>query len=76
MQLQQFFKWEMFEEPGKGWRQVVPSPVPLKVVQAELVGRLLFQEHNVRHFVAIHFFKKLTCSQSMYFSLEGATVDG
>ena len=32
-------------EPGAGWRQVVPSPRPVRIVEAETVGRLV--EHDV-----------------------------
>jgi carbamate kinase len=33
--------WSLKEEPGRGWRRVVPSPRPLEVVELEAVRRLL-----------------------------------
>jgi carbamate kinase len=37
--------WNMAEDSNRGWRQVVPSPVPLKILQLELIRSLL--EKNI-----------------------------
>jgi len=34
-------EWALVEVPGCGWRRVVPSPRPLRIVQAPVVARLL-----------------------------------
>ena len=33
--------WEMVEEPGRGWRKVVPSPKPLRILGSRLLKRLV-----------------------------------
>jgi carbamate kinase len=33
--------WAVREDPGRGWRRVVPSPVPLEVVELDAVRALL-----------------------------------
>jgi carbamate kinase len=33
--------WTLKEEPGRGWRRVVPSPKPLEIVELEAVRALL-----------------------------------
>ena len=33
--------WEMVEDAGRGWRKVVPSPIPRRVLDVEAVRRLL-----------------------------------
>ncbi|MFZ5823668.1 MAG: carbamate kinase [Bacillota bacterium] len=33
--------WQMREDAGRGWRRVVPSPHPVRVVEAELIQRLV-----------------------------------
>jgi carbamate kinase len=33
--------WTVKEDPGRGWRRVVPSPRPQGVVQAEIIHRLV-----------------------------------
>jgi carbamate kinase len=33
--------WTLKEEPGRGWRRVVPSPKPLEIVELEAVRTLL-----------------------------------
>jgi len=41
-------KWKFKEDPaGKGYRRVVPSPVPRKVVQAKLIQELVAQGYIV-----------------------------
>lgn len=39
--------WSVAEEPGRGWRRVVPSPAPLRVVEQEAIGGLLGLGHAV-----------------------------
>jgi carbamate kinase len=33
--------WQMVEDTGRGWRKVVPSPMPQKIVGCHLLKRLL-----------------------------------
>jgi carbamate kinase len=33
--------WSVAEEPPRGWRRVVPSPLPLEIVQIETLRRLI-----------------------------------
>lgn len=33
--------WQLVEEPGRGWRRVVPSPTPLEIVEVEQIRALL-----------------------------------
>ncbi len=33
--------WHMVEDSGRGWRKVVPSPLPIQVVEEEVIHRLL-----------------------------------
>ena len=33
--------WTMVEDSGRGWRRVVPSPLPVEIVQLETVRRLV-----------------------------------
>jgi carbamate kinase len=33
--------WRMREDPGRGWRRVVPSPDPLRIVERDLIDRLV-----------------------------------
>ena len=33
--------WSVTEDSGRGWRRVVPSPIPQEVVEADEIGRLL-----------------------------------
>lgn len=35
--------WAMVEDAGRGWRRVVPSPEPLAIVEAPIIGALLDQ---------------------------------
>jgi carbamate kinase len=34
-------KWNLFEDAGRGWRRVVPSPRPLRIVESELIKHLV-----------------------------------
>jgi len=34
-------KWVMKEDPGRGWRRVVPSPIPLEIVEKNIIKLLL-----------------------------------
>jgi carbamate kinase len=40
-QLAQHNDWTVKEDPGRGWRRVVPSPVPQGVVQSAIIHRLV-----------------------------------
>jgi carbamate kinase len=33
--------WRMREDSGRGWRRVVPSPLPRRIVERDLIGRLV-----------------------------------
>jgi carbamate kinase len=34
-------RWTMAEDPGRGWRRVVASPKPLRIIEAEVVQHLV-----------------------------------
>jgi len=34
-------KWTMIEDSGRGWRRVVPSPKPVRIVEAEVIRHLV-----------------------------------
>ena len=34
-------KWSMIEDAGRGWRRVVPSPKPVRVIEAEVIRELV-----------------------------------
>src|SRR5271154_6440182 len=34
-------KWSMVEDAGRGWRRVVPSPKPVKIIEAEVIKELV-----------------------------------
>jgi carbamate kinase len=34
-------KWTMVEDAGRGWRRVVPSPKPVRIVEAEVIRHLV-----------------------------------
>jgi carbamate kinase len=33
--------WAVMEDAGRGWRRVVPSPLPLRIVEEEAIGSLI-----------------------------------
>jgi carbamate kinase len=33
-------KWRMVEDAGRGWRRVVPSPRPVRIIESGVIGRL------------------------------------
>jgi carbamate kinase len=39
--------WTLKEEPGRGWRRIVPSPRPLEILELEAVRTLLDSGHLV-----------------------------
>jgi len=39
--------WEIREDPGRGWRRVVPSPRPLEVLQHQMIGDAAREGHIV-----------------------------
>ncbi|MEA3558730.1 MAG: carbamate kinase [Candidatus Thermoplasmatota archaeon] len=40
-------EWVMKEDPGRGWRRVVPSPMPLKVLNSGSIEHLVNRGHIV-----------------------------
>ena len=34
-------KWAMVEDAGRGWRRVVPSPKPVRIIEAEVIKHLV-----------------------------------
>src|SRR2546426_6088857 len=34
-------KWSMVEDAGRGWRRVVPSPKPVRIIEAEVIKHLV-----------------------------------
>ncbi len=34
-------KWAMVEDAGRGWRRVVPSPKPLRIIEGEVIRHLV-----------------------------------
>lgn len=41
------FGWTMIEDSGRGWRRVVPSPMPRKVIQHQMIREAAGQGHIV-----------------------------
>jgi len=41
LKLQKEFDWAVKEDAGRGWRRVVPSPKPRRVMEAEVIGRMI-----------------------------------
>jgi carbamate kinase len=40
-------KWAMIEDAGRGWRRVVPSPKPRKIIEADVIKHLVASEYLV-----------------------------
>jgi len=40
-QVRKEFGWTVKEDANRGWRRVVPSPIPVEVVEAEAIGTLV-----------------------------------
>ena len=40
-------KWTMVEDAGRGWRRVVASPVPVRIIEAEVVRHLVKEGYVV-----------------------------
>ncbi len=36
-------KWAVVEDAGRGWRRVVPSPIPVRIIEAEAIESLIRQ---------------------------------
>jgi len=34
-------KWTMIEDAGRGWRRVVASPIPMRIIESQVVGHLV-----------------------------------
>ena len=34
-------QWTMIEDAGRGWRRVVASPIPVRIIESEVVGHLV-----------------------------------
>jgi carbamate kinase len=41
LQMQREHGWTMIEDAGRGWRRVVPSPYPLKILESEAIAAML-----------------------------------
>ena len=39
--------WEVVEDAGRGWRRVVPSPIPKKIIETDMIRQMLEQGHIV-----------------------------
>ncbi|USN98876.1 MAG: carbamate kinase [Phycisphaeraceae bacterium] len=39
--------WSIIEDSGRGWRRVVPSPMPIKVIQRKMIREAALQGHIV-----------------------------
>lgn len=39
--------WTIVEDAGRGWRRVVPSPAPLKIIQREMIRQSALEGHIV-----------------------------
>jgi carbamate kinase len=41
------YRWTVREDAGRGWRRVVPSPRPQRIIETELIRQLASQGHVV-----------------------------
>lgn len=46
-ELEKEFGWNMIEDGGRGWRRVVPSPRPIKIIQRHMVRHLAIEGNIV-----------------------------
>ena len=46
-QLQREDGWQMIEDSGRGWRRVVPSPLPQRIIQKDMIKMLAEAGHIV-----------------------------
>ena len=46
-ELENEFDWKMVEDAGRGWRRVVPSPRPIKIIQRHMVRHLAIEGNIV-----------------------------
>ena len=35
------FKWDVMDDAGRGWRRVVPSPFPIRILEMETIKTLV-----------------------------------
>jgi len=40
-------KWTMVEDAGRGWRRVVPSPKPVRIIEADVIKQLVADDYVV-----------------------------
>jgi len=46
-QLQEEKSWDFKEDSGRGWRRVVPSPIPLEVIEKKVIQKLVDEDFLV-----------------------------
>jgi carbamate kinase len=39
--------WAVVEDAGRGWRRVVPSPIPQRIIEADVINDLIQQSYMV-----------------------------
>lgn len=40
-------KWTMVEDAGRGWRRVVASPKPVRIIEADIIKKLVAEGHTL-----------------------------
>jgi len=40
-------KWTMIEDAGRGWRRVVPSPIPVRIIESKVIKHLVKEDYVV-----------------------------